>query len=154
MLGIGANARSSGADTMNLLRPLDRLAGWWLDRRGREHHLHGKPVSVVLDGLRKDRETLLDAIGPLVGVYDACPRRMKEQVPSPIASRYGVLRRTYFKVAYQRAVKEEGERANPEERCHADSDGDCEWHGCPQLRDGEPAKSGRHCPLDKPDPEA
>jgi hypothetical protein len=33
-------------------------------------------------------------------------------------------------------------------RCHAAMDGDCYWSGCPQLRDGEPQKSGRHCPLD------
>jgi hypothetical protein len=32
--------------------------------------------------------------------------------------------------------------------CHADSDGECTWDGCPQLRDGEPKKSGRHCPYD------
>lgn len=32
--------------------------------------------------------------------------------------------------------------------CMADRDGDCKDPGCPQLRDGEPAKSGRHCPLD------
>jgi len=32
--------------------------------------------------------------------------------------------------------------------CHAGSDGDCSWSGCPQPRDGEPVKSGRHCPLD------
>lgn len=31
--------------------------------------------------------------------------------------------------------------------CHADSDGDCNWRQCPQLRDGEPRKSGRDCPL-------
>lgn len=37
-----------------------------------------------------------------------------------------------------------------EERCHADRDGDCVWSGCPQLRDGEPQKTGRHCPLDHP----
>lgn len=28
-------------------------------------------------------------------------------------------------------------------------DGECFWEGCPQIHDGEPAKSGRHCPLDK-----
>ena len=33
--------------------------------------------------------------------------------------------------------------------CHADSDGDCEWANCPQLRDGEPRATGRHCPLDR-----
>lgn len=34
-------------------------------------------------------------------------------------------------------------------RCKSDDDGDCTWKGCPQLRDKEPAKSGRHCPLDQ-----
>lgn len=34
------------------------------------------------------------------------------------------------------------------ETCHADRDGDCSHAGCPQIRDGEPHKSGRHCPLD------
>lgn len=34
-------------------------------------------------------------------------------------------------------------------RCQADDDGYCEWEHCPQLRDGEPEKTGRHCPLDK-----
>lgn len=38
--------------------------------------------------------------------------------------------------------------ALPDEGCHANRDGDCSWSGCPQLRDGEPMKSGRHCPLD------
>lgn len=33
--------------------------------------------------------------------------------------------------------------------CHAGMDGECFWPDCPQLRDGEPKKSGRHCPLDK-----
>lgn len=33
-------------------------------------------------------------------------------------------------------------------RCHAQKDGDCGWADCPQERDGEPEKSGRHCPLD------
>lgn len=32
--------------------------------------------------------------------------------------------------------------------CHAARDGDCFWSKCPQVRDGEPHKSGRHCPLD------
>jgi len=40
------------------------------------------------------------------------------------------------------------------EHCRAagrNSDGDCYWENCPQLRDGEPEKSGRHCPLDDDD---
>ena len=32
--------------------------------------------------------------------------------------------------------------------CHAAKDGECNWEHCPQLRDGEPKKTGRHCPLD------
>lgn len=31
--------------------------------------------------------------------------------------------------------------------CHAGMDGECTWEHCPQERDGEPAKSGRSCPL-------
>lgn len=46
------------------------------------------------------------------------------------------------------------EPAEPEPRCHADRDGDCYWTGCPQLRDGEPFKTGRHCPLDADDDRA
>lgn len=38
--------------------------------------------------------------------------------------------------------------AAPSAGCHAGNDGDCSWSACPQLRDGEPASSGRHCPLD------
>lgn len=33
-------------------------------------------------------------------------------------------------------------------RCHSGQDGECNWPVCPQVRDGEPAKSRRHCPLD------
>lgn len=33
-------------------------------------------------------------------------------------------------------------------RCQADDDGECSYDGCPQIRDGEPTKSGRHCPRD------
>jgi hypothetical protein len=32
------------------------------------------------------------------------------------------------------------------QRCAADRDGDCTHGGCPQLRDGEPARTGRSCP--------
>ena len=35
-------------------------------------------------------------------------------------------------------------------RCHANNDGECSSANCPQLLDGEPARSGRHCPLDTP----
>ena len=34
------------------------------------------------------------------------------------------------------------------ERCHGSRDGECVAPSCPQLRDNEPAATGRHCPLD------
>lgn len=38
----------------------------------------------------------------------------------------------------------------PEEvMCHSARDGDCDWEHCPQNRDGEPERSGRHCRLDR-----
>ena len=33
------------------------------------------------------------------------------------------------------------------EICHSHTDGECHWEQCPQLRDGEPATTGRSCPL-------
>lgn len=39
----------------------------------------------------------------------------------------------------------DGER---EKHCRANRDGECSADDCPQLRDYEPATSGRHCPLD------
>lgn len=33
-------------------------------------------------------------------------------------------------------------------RCAAGRDGECGHAQCPQLRDNEPAATGRHCPLD------
>ncbi len=32
--------------------------------------------------------------------------------------------------------------------CMADDDDWCNWEECPQLRDDEPKRSGRHCPRD------
>lgn len=32
--------------------------------------------------------------------------------------------------------------------CQADDDDYCNFDKCPQHRDGEPGKTGRHCPLD------
>lgn len=36
----------------------------------------------------------------------------------------------------------------PLEHCAAGKDGECYHRKCPQIRDNEPEKSGRHCPLD------
>jgi hypothetical protein len=50
----------------------------------------------------------------------------------------------------------EFDAANPDlagRCCYAGKDGECNWPQCPQNRDGEPEKSGRHCPLDRDDDE-
>lgn len=36
---------------------------------------------------------------------------------------------------------------NAGELCKSNQDGDCNSIDCPQLRDNEPAKTGRWCPL-------
>jgi hypothetical protein len=41
-----------------------------------------------------------------------------------------------------------GKKVGKLEHCAADIDGECDHAKCPQLRDGEPEKTGRHCPLD------
>jgi len=38
------------------------------------------------------------------------------------------------------------ERALSGSDCHAGTDVDCYWSECPQIKDGEPRKSGRSCP--------
>lgn len=43
--------------------------------------------------------------------------------------------------------------ATPFLSCAAGSDGECNDPRCPQNLEGEPAKSGRHCPLDNRDNE-
>lgn len=37
----------------------------------------------------------------------------------------------------------------PNNLCHANRDGECNWIDCPQIRDKEPETTGRHCPIDK-----
>lgn len=43
---------------------------------------------------------------------------------------------------------EQKDNAAPLTCCAADQDGECNHAQCPQLRDDEPARSNRHCPLD------
>ena len=38
-----------------------------------------------------------------------------------------------------------------EGHCMSNREGDCNWSECPQLRDGEPERTGRHCPRDTHD---
>lgn len=43
--------------------------------------------------------------------------------------------------------KDTGELLDTRQK-HAGKDGDCIWKHCPQNNEGEPDKTGRHCPLD------
>ena len=45
-------------------------------------------------------------------------------------------------------VEEHAKIHGPPPRCRAARDGECSAADCPQLRDDEPAKTGRHCPRD------
>ncbi len=54
----------------------------------------------------------------------------------------------YARASSERAAREALSQRAPGERCHAQKDGDCDWEGCPQSRDGEPHATGRHCPYD------
>ena len=76
-----------------------------------------------------------------------------------VRCRVGAWRRSYNRIEFNVSptdgegsawVREEHVELVPApiECCHANRDGDCFWEGCPQIRDGEPDKSGRHCPLD------
>lgn len=46
-----------------------------------------------------------------------------------------------------RAGKEMARLTKSLNRCQSNSDGDCEHEQCPQILDGEPAATGRSCPL-------
>jgi hypothetical protein len=64
----------------------------------------------------------------------------------------GVIKNTCGPEVYDKALKslaEDYEReglGNAAAGCYAAKDGECSWADCPQNRDGEPAKTGRHCP--------
>lgn len=66
-----------------------------------------------------------------------------------------LTQKEYERVVSFRRLPHPVTREYPEgTRCHAGSDGECNWKSCPQLRDDEPGRSGRHCPLDnREDPE-
>ena len=56
-------------------------------------------------------------------------------------------------MSYERDLKRltQFRGARPEyaaDLCHSAKDGECRWDRCPQSLDGEPTKTGRHCPLD------
>lgn len=60
--------------------------------------------------------------------------------------RFGLVSETGSSITFYFEL--DANKSRPLKGCAADRDGDCDHRDCPQLRDGEPAKTGRHCPLD------
>ena len=115
----------------------DMLAVWLLMRQkeGLKYVRFDDPHLATLTRLCVEADEALvqaaSAMRPMNQPETATPARpATEEPPKP---RYDVQRRCMT-------------------RCQADDDGMCyDATVCPQLRDGEPAKSGRHCPLDTQD---
>jgi len=70
--------------------------------------------------------------------------------PSTLGQQIRDAKKEWAKLSPEKraSVRLEGSSDLRLKRCAADRDGDCVHAECPQLRDGEPKKSGRHCPLD------
>ena len=67
-------------------------------------------------------------------------------LPDDVAARLRAEMATDAAAAEAARTVEVFESAEPP-TCHADRDGGCSWSECPQVRDGEPYRSGRHCPI-------
>ena len=65
------------------------------------------------------------------------------------ALRFGMLAETPTPVVFHFEQMHAAVQERALTRCAAGRDGECGHMACPQLRDKEPAKSGRHCPLDQ-----
>lgn len=72
------------------------------------------------------------------------PPKAAEEIGTPYGGPMDEGQKRLLRASRSRAVKELT-------RCAAGRDGDCIHAQCPQLRDGEPERSGRHCPLDTGD---
>jgi hypothetical protein len=73
------------------------------------------------------------------------PRNMRsDEVRRALAGGESDTVSDWFTQSWQDAA----DRDTGGESCHAHRDGECLWERCPQIRDGEPKASGRHCPLD------
>lgn len=98
---------------------------------------------------RKNGEVLIDELNDLYGVLELFKKEtidLTERDPGKIVRKIGKVY-NFMQYAMDRGalVLDGG--------CRAGRDGECIWPLCPQLREGEPAKSGRHCPLYIDDPE-
>jgi hypothetical protein len=119
-------------DPAEQLRRVRALVTEWVGKQGHDRcwyypDIFGKIAGVLGVELPKDL-----GLPPLPEFEDGCRRYQAEQ--------YGPGAR----ITPTKPLKVLRDDPNT---CHAGRDGDCYWQRCPQLRDGEPKKSGRSCPL-------
>ncbi len=90
---------------------------------------------------RDQRETLLNLNAIAMHVMET-GERLDQAESLGMAKSFQVLS------AKVRELQEKVLDLTPLLQCASHQDGDCHHRKCPQIKDGEPAKSGRHCPLD------
>ena len=99
------------------------------------------------DGVKAIRELVNEDMAKKLTHYEAVVEAAREVIESdtPIGWAADAGQKIDALRDALTALEAQDERSD---KCHAQKDGDCEWEECPQLRDGEPVKSGRDCPLD------
>lgn len=112
----------------SLLKPAIKSSKWMGSRRC--WHC-GKQLQCKLGG-GYHFAIIKDPIGTELRVHKDCVKRA-------IGDGYTEARPT---------ATEQKESGKPLTHCAAGRDGECAHAQCPQHRDREPGKSGRHCPLD------
>jgi hypothetical protein len=92
-----------------------------------------------------DDDALVRAAGAFVLTLKDTGKYTKQQIKKALCAR---MIDAYFAVDEKRKEAVQWIARQPLTHCAAAMDGDCSHAQCPQRRDGEPDKTGRHCPLD------
>lgn len=127
---MGSGRRTIRLDKYEIIKRTPKGAWVWAGLNYR------KFVLTTPGGKRFAYETEVDALRSLI----ARKKRQKSIYQARINAADG-----YIALANRELAKHLPESPG----CHAGRDGDCFWEKCPQIRDGEPAKTGRHCPRDR-----
>lgn len=122
----------AGTGSLELLYDIRRALGW-NDKTS---------LSILGDGVRRVRHALK--------TWDTPISMDLETLALAIKARVGELERINEESKIRIGELLESAEQKTDD-CHGARDGECSWELCPQNRDGEPAKTGRHCPLDVPD---
>jgi hypothetical protein len=101
------------------------------------------------DGKKELGYTTLDGIGVFTDEEDAHKSLGELNLPIGwVVMHVNQLIPGYIMPEVAACAAEQKGGASPLTRCGAGRDGECGHTQCPQLRDGEPRATGRHCPLD------